>query len=194
MFGTVLRATNKTYRVRFGLNSLIEVEQTLSSIDEVLNSLSSKSDINTIKLLLYYGLNMEYSFKEIEDILEDILKVETIDIIILRLKTAISSSLGVEEGAWLSSSITEQTEELFPIFVGEVGMSPRDFFELTLSETYAVYQGYMRRQENQVNTTLLALRLNLDSNAEAFSLDNELGFKQSTLKEREKTLQDLNLL
>lgn len=56
------------------------------------------------------------------------------------------------------------------------------------------HKGYLKRQEAQINNMLMALRLSLDNEAEPFNLDDELGFKQSTIEKRLEVLKDLKII
>lgn len=95
MFGTVLKSKKKTYTVSFGLNSLIEVEQALYSVDSILENLSKELNLETIRILLYFGLNKEYSFEEVGNIVDELLEDMDITDICLSIQKAIFSSLGL---------------------------------------------------------------------------------------------------
>lgn len=183
MFGELLITNKEIYRVSFGLNSLIEIEQVLNRLDEVLKHLNEPA---IIKVLLYYGLNKKYDFDKIDEIANDLVLEDIAEV----LKNAIYSAVGEAT----ASSMVEIAEELYPTFVGEVGLDPTVFFDMAPNQLYLVYQGYIKRQEFAINNLLTALRLSADPEAELFSLDNELGFKLSTNTERERVLKGLNLI
>jgi len=50
-----------------------------------------------------------------------------------------------------------EINEWYAKAVGEIGISPNDFFNMTVEELEIAYQGYLQRLENFANIVLLAL-------------------------------------
>ena len=100
MSTVAIRTKNKIYRLKYGLNSLIEIEQISKSLDEVLDKLDKGFDLETIRLLFYFGNRFEnntLTFKEAGDIIDEILEEIAIDELCGRIQEAIFLSLGIRE-------------------------------------------------------------------------------------------------
>ena len=89
--------------------------------------------------------------------------------------------------------MTEQVEELYQEAVGQMGIVPTVFFDMTPYEVDLAYQGYLKRQEQSINNMLMAIRKALSPNAEAFNLNEELGYKRSTMSKRKETFSTLGI-
>lgn len=85
-------------------------------------------------------------------------------------------------------------DELYKILVGEVGIPPSQFYEMTLHEAELAYQGYIRKKELEMNCLTLAIRNASNPNAQPVVLLKKPGYQKSTLEERQKTFKKLNIL
>ena len=81
--------------------------------------------------------------------------------------------------------------ELYTKAVGEIGMTPSDFFSATPEEINLAYEGYLRRKETEANLTKLAL-MTCDSE-ELIRLTEDLGYSIGNLSERDEIFKKLNI-
>ena len=86
-----------------------------------------------------------------------------------------------------------EQEKWYAVAVGEIGIPPTDFYEMTDAEMLYAYRGYKKRQENLANIFLLAiLRSNSPDGATPFKFLDD-GYDIGSLEDREKTFTILNL-
>lgn len=87
-----------------------------------------------------------------------------------------------------------QIEKWYAVAVGEIGIPPSDFYDMTEDELELAYKGYQQRLEDQTNLFLLALvRSQSDNKYDLFKLTEDLGYEIGNLQERENTFKKLNL-
>ena len=95
----------------------------------------------------------------------------------------------------------EQLEGLFSIAVGAIGINPFFFFFLTIAEVKLAVWGYMEHMELQANLMLMAQRQSQAKKPKLFDFatkpqknNSGTGVNQSTIEERNKTLEALKAL
>lgn len=84
-------------------------------------------------------------------------------------------------------------ERLYSILVGEVGVLPSEFYQMTPHEADLAYEGFLKRKELEANCMMLAIREALKSQASPIVLLDDLGYHKSSLEEREKTFNNLKI-
>lgn len=124
-----LRTRRKIYEFNFGLKGLIILRE---NADLVM--------ANDMRFLLYCGLVSKQpaiTFQEIDEIIEEC------DLSKLDIQPPILSLYEVEE--------------LYTKAVGEVGITPNDFYYMSPGEIDLAYEGYLRRKEIEANLTKIAI-------------------------------------
>ena len=129
-----LHTKRKIYEIKFGLKSIILLQQNLKLIED-----------KNQKFLLYCGLITQQpniTLDEIDEIISEC------DINSLSLPSLLSDL---------------QIKELYTKAVGEIGIDANSFYSMTPEEIELAYEGYLRRQETQANLFKLALLDNSDN-------------------------------
>lgn len=124
-----LRTRRKIYEFNFGLKGLIILRE---NADLVM--------ANDMRFLLYCGLVSKQpaiTFQEIDEIIDEC------DLSKLDIQPSILSLYEVEE--------------LYTKAVGEVGITPNDFYSMSPGEIDLAYEGYLRRKEIEANLTKIAI-------------------------------------
>lgn len=124
-----LRTRRKIYEFNFGLKGLIILRE---NADLVM--------ANDMRFLLYCGLVSKQpaiTFQEIDEIIEEC------DLSKLDIQPPVLSLYEVEE--------------LYTKAVGEVGITPNDFYSMSPGEIDLAYEGYLRRKEIEANLTKIAI-------------------------------------
>ena len=87
-----------------------------------------------------------------------------------------------------------EIEKWYAIAVGEIGIPPTDFYEMTEQEMKWAYTGYKQRQQDQANMILLAINKSRTSNKnELFSFIKNKGYKVGSRKEKDYTFAVLGI-
>lgn len=82
----------------------------------------------------------------------------------------------------------------YAMAVGEIGIPPTEFYEMTEEEMKWAYQGYKQRQQDLANIFLLAIcRAHTEHRNELFEFINNEGYEIGSLKDRQKTFTALGL-
>lgn len=154
-----LRTHRKIYEFNFGLKGLI-----------LLNKNTDLMMTNDMRFFLYCGLiskQPDITFQEIDEIIEqcDLSKIDT-------NQKPISLF---------------EVEELYTKAVGEIGITPTDFYTMTPAEIDLAYEGYLRRKELEANLTKIAIISQADS--ELIRLTKDLTYEVGSKEERQKTFQ-----
>ena len=124
-----LRTRRKIYEFNFGLKGLIILRE---NADLVM--------ANDMRFLLYCGLVSKQpaiTFQEVDEIIEEC------DLSKLDISPTILSLYEIEE--------------LYTKAVGEVGITPNDFYTMSPGEIDLAYEGYLRRKEIEANLTKIAI-------------------------------------
>lgn len=154
----ILRTQNKIYWTKFGLKGLILLSQNINKLTD------EESDLSFI---LYCGLVSHFpqiSFKEINEI------IEQCDLSSLEYPSILSPN---------------EIKELYTKAVGEIGITPNDFYQMTPEEIEWAYEGYLRKKETEANLTKIAF---LSTDDDLIRLTEDKGYSIGNLKEREEAL------
>lgn len=172
-----IKAGNRIFWLKFGLKSLI-------TLDDF--SYSNRQEENTIKF--YLALNEpSLSIKEAEEIMSQLdCDVEEL------LDEVMRDSLGGAIDDTSALSIKEQVEELYSLAVGQCGISPQVFFDLTPHEIELIYLGYLKNKELEVNLNALALRRSKLKESQPINLFGE-ECSPSTMSKRKETFSSLGI-
>lgn len=83
--------------------------------------------------------------------------------------------------------------DLYSQIVGELGISPAIFFQMSLEECELAYQGYLRRQALTANLNKLAYMQALAGNYDEINILPTLEYNDGDIKEREQTFAVLGM-
>lgn len=158
-----LRTHKKIYEFNFGLKGLIIMRE---NADLVM--------ANDTRFLLYCGLvsrQPAITFQEIDEIIEEC------DLSKLDISQTILSLYEVEE--------------LYTKAVGEIGITPNDFYSMTPGEIELAYEGYLRRKETEANLTKMAIITSQDD--ELIRLTEDKGYSVGNKAERKEVFRLLNI-
>lgn len=129
---------------------------------------------NDTRFLLYCGLvsrQPAITFQEIDEIIEEC------DLSKLDISPTILSIFEVEE--------------LYTKAVGEMGITPNDFYSMSPGEIELAYEGYLRRKETEANLTKMAIITS--QNDELIRLTEDKGYFIGNKAEREEVFRLLNI-
>ena len=158
-----LRTHRKIYEFNFGLKGLIIMRE---NADLVM--------ANDTRFLLYCGLvsrQPAITFQEVDEIIEEC------DLSKLDISPTILSLFEVEE--------------LYTKAVGEIGITPNDFYSMSPGEIDLAYEGYLRRKETEANLTKMAIITSQDD--ELIRLTEDKGYSVGNKAEREEVFRLLNI-
>lgn len=167
----IIFGDTKIYQLNFGMKSLI-----------ILNEYSDMIEPDNLTFLLYCGLvgsHPNIELDEIEGIVQDLDNpLELGNILVEHIKENLISEL----------KIAEYQQKA----IGELGLTLNDFYVLTPEEIDNIYNGYMRREEIEVNLNRLAFTRALNNNADYIEL-LEKQYDIGSEEERMETFQNLGL-
>lgn len=87
-----------------------------------------------------------------------------------------------------------EQEKWYAVAVGEIGIPPTDFYEMTEDELQWAYNGYKQRQEDLANMLLLVLiRAQSEDGNKPFQFVEDKGYDIHNLKDRQKTFITLGI-
>lgn len=89
---------------------------------------------------------------------------------------------------------TEELKELYRKGVGEIGITPSDFWLMTIDELDCAYEGYLRRKELEANLFQLAMKNSLSGKAELIRLLDDKGYIVGSQEERDNTFLKLGII
>lgn len=155
-----IRTQNKIYQVKFGLMGLI--------------LLAENPDIVAIdkEFSLYCGLissHPDITLDEVRNI------IATCDLSSLQLPNILS---------------IYEIRELYTRAVGEMGITPTDFYKMTPEEIGDAYEGYLRKQETKASLMKIAF---LDPDYDLIRLTEDRGYEVGNLQERNEWFKNLNV-
>ena len=84
-----------------------------------------------------------------------------------------------------------EVEELYTQAVGEMGITPNDFYSMSPGEIELAYEGYLRRKETEANLTKMAIITSQDD--ELIRLTEDKGYSVGSKAEREEVFRLLNI-
>lgn len=158
-----LRTNRKIYEFKIGLKGLIIMRENANLVMA-----------NDKRFLLYCGLVSKQpaiTFQEIDEIIEEC------DLSDFDINQDILSIYEVEE--------------LYTKAVGEIGITPTDFYTMTPHEIDLAYEGYLRRKETEANLTKMAIITSQDN--ELIRLTEDKGYFVGSKAEREEVFRLLNI-
>ena len=82
---------------------------------------------------------------------------------------------------------------LYSQAVGEMGIAPSQFWQMTAEEVELAYEGYLRRQELTANLTKLAFIEALHNNSNIISLVENKGYTMGSVQEYNETFRQLGV-
>lgn len=82
---------------------------------------------------------------------------------------------------------------LYSQAVGEMGIAPSQFWQMTAEEVELAYEGYLRRQELTANLTKLAFIEALGGNTTPISLIEDKGYTLGSTQEYNNTFKQLGV-
>lgn len=159
-----LRTRRKIYEFKIGLKGLILMRENAEL-------LATENE----RFILYCGLICQHpdiTFQEIDEIIEDC-DLSALDV-----------------GQYTILSLFE-VEELFTKAVGEIGITPPDFYNMTPYEIDLAYEGYLRRKETEANLTKMAIMTS--QNDELIRITEDKGYSVGNKAEREEVFKLLNI-
>ena len=105
-----------------------------------------------------------------------------------------------EDGSAIPSSTSFLFEQapfslqgLYSQAVGEMGIAPSQFWQMTAEEVELAYEGYLRRQELTANLTKLAFIEALGGNTTPISLIEDRGYTYGSIQEYNNTFKQLGV-
>lgn len=158
-----LRTHRRIYEVKYGLKGLIILRENLNT-----------EMTEDLELLLYCGLIGQHptiTFQEVKEIIEE---------------CDLSS---ISQPRHLPSFF--EIEELYRKAIGEIGITPSNFFIMTPEEIELAYEGYMRRKETEAN--LIKLAIISSNDGKLIRLTEDLGYSVGNENERNKVFKELNI-
>ena len=88
---------------------------------------------------------------------------------------------------------TLEQSKWYAIAVGEVGIPPTEFYDMTTDEMRLAYKDYKQRQQDLANMILLALNKSRTHNNNLFSFVKNEGYDIGSLDSRHKTFSTLGI-
>lgn len=82
---------------------------------------------------------------------------------------------------------------LYSQAVGEMGIAPSQFWQMTAEEVELAYEGYLRRQELTANLTKLAFIEALNNDSNLISLVENKGYTMGSIQEYNETFKQLGV-
>ena len=160
-----LKTNQQVYEVSFGLKALILYH----------NYSNQLAGPERKRFLLYCGLitkHPQITFDEVNRIISQ------------------CDLTGLTEPPRISPYILQG---LYTKAVGEMGIAPPDFYQMTQEEIEWAYEGYLRRLEVNANLTKTAIAEVLSNNNELIRLTEDQGYVIGTEEERENTFKLLGI-
>lgn len=182
MMERFINIDNKIYSLKFGTKSLIQLKEFSKNISE------PKELINLQFFLASQHNNISY--EESQQILAKLISQTNINYVENLLSELLALSLKDYENIDFYFHI----EELYRKAVGEMGMAPHIFYEMTPYEIDLAYKGYLDRIQLKSNCMIVAIRKAQDNKATLFNLLNEeKGWKEASLQERNEVFNALDI-
>lgn len=88
---------------------------------------------------------------------------------------------------------SEEIDELYRKSVGEMGLSPTDFFNMTVDEINLAYEGYLQRKELEANLVLLAINKGLSRDFSSIKIAPTIDYTVGSEKERKATFENWSI-
>jgi len=84
---------------------------------------------------------------------------------------------------------SEEIDEMYRKSVGEMGISPADFFNMTEEEIELAYEGYLRKKELEANLVLLAISKGISGDTSPIKITQSSDYSVGSLSERKETFE-----
>lgn len=167
---------NKPYVLKFGLKALMILEEFL---------FKNRDDKEKLSQLQFF-LAIENNNVSYEESIELFQLCPNIVNILDEMYAEYNKSL-------THISLFQQIEELYKKAVGEMGIAPHIFYEMTPHEIELAYEGFLNRQITEANLQIIAQRKSRDKDAELLTLHKPMQIQQATEEEREETFSKLGI-
>ena len=182
MFNRFITIDKEIFSFYFGIKGLIILSQNLNTNDE-------QELINLKFSLAIHSINDEpIPAEKQKTLLQSFIDSNGIDYVSDFLNECLKDSC--------NGDITriKEIEALYVKAIGELGITPAIFYDMTLYELDLAYKGYLARKELEANCFLIALRESKNKKANLISLIGTEGCNESTLEVRENTFNTLGIL
>ena len=174
-----IRIKNRIYTLKFGIKSLMLLEEFSNHIGEQ----------ESVKLKFFLAIkNNHISYHKSNELLKQLITEKGMDYI----EKILSETLELSLKEYQPSDLFLHIEGLYRKAVGEMGIAPQIFYEMSPAEIDIAYQGYIDRQQMAANCALIAMRKAKDSKATLINLLNE-DWAQSTIAKRNETFTALGI-
>lgn len=158
-----LEIDGKTYQFEFGLLGLIYIRDNPYKRENLTD-------------ILWYGLHRQHPYLTSEDISV--------------LSQYVNNDSAIHQYCKNSPFLSQaEVAEYYRQMVGEVGIQPSDFYQMTLQEIDMTYDGYITRRETDINLLLLALK----TKKTEINLRSEKKYSIGSNEEREQVFQALGI-
>ena len=88
---------------------------------------------------------------------------------------------------------SDKIERLYEKSVGEMGISPTDFFSMTEDEIENAYKGYLKQKELEANLMLLAFKKAISGDDKPIKITEEEKYEIGSIEERQQTFSSFNI-
>ena len=169
----LIKAGNKIYQLKFGLKALMALEE-----------IEYNNEQEKLKWKFYLALNdPSLTMDDAEKLLSEI----GVNDIVSLLDEVMRDSLGgvIDDSSTLS--IRDQVEDLYMLAVGQVGIDPHLFFDLSPHEIVLIYKGYLKDKELNTNLNMISR-----SRTNKFNIYSE-EYQPSTMAKRIETFSSLGI-
>lgn len=179
----VRKIHNKLFCFRLGLKSIIALKN-FSKIDRGIETellLFSSLNVRAVDLQPLSSFQLENlfidCFKDAFDI-DKTKDIHTVEDVLQFMKQI---------------DIKQEQEKLFGIAVGEIRISPKDFYYLTPKEIEIAYKGFIEKQELETNCTIAALRRARSNNSDLLFFNDNSEYSEASRQERLSTFSALDI-
>lgn len=175
------KINNKIYFFKLGQKWLIPLKDFLYNIED---------QESLLKHLFYLLIDDKHEWEQVYEACPD-----AYNIILLSLKFSFNLDGSLEDIIqYILQMDLSKMDELYSILVGEIGVPPTEFYQMTPHEAELAYHGFLKRKELQANLNLISICEALQSDqVSPIVLLQDLGYRKSSLEERERTFKKLNL-
>lgn len=175
-----INVNNKIYSLKFGTKCLIKLQ-------EFLNHISEERELINLKFFLAIEGN-RITYDEAMSVLNILIDERGIDYVQKLLSEVLELSTDID-----INNLCLSIEELYRKAVGEMGIAPQIFYEMSPREINIAYQGYLDKKELEANCMLIALRKFQDNKATLISLLDKEGWEESTIEKRNEVFDALGI-
>lgn len=172
---------SEIYSLKFGTKCLIQLKEFSKNI--------SDQELINLKFYLAIQHNNDMTYEGAMTILNQITAEKGVDYVEGLLCEVLDLSIGEK-----NADFYLHMEELYRKAVGEMGIAPHIFYEMSPKEITLAYKGYIDRKQLEANCFLIAIRKAKDKEATLLNLlEENKEYTISTNQEREQVFQALNI-